>query len=192
MRQTLTIPLGVLSTAQDARSVMSSVVHAPNSLLSNCRPRKASKTSLSGLAQPRMATKRTQVETETARASEQLKKDKDVVLSRDEHASVCIIARSSKSQSKTEFIKHVGARSASADPKELFLPRELNGKKQQLLQGARMAKARAGACAFHGPGWIPKIVICLNTVSAVQGNRPAGGKLSATKTRQEPASLRIW
>jgi hypothetical protein len=62
-------------------------------------------------------------------------------------------------KSSAEFSKQLGARLASSNPQELFLPHEFQDKK--LFQGT-LANAWAGACVFCRPAWLPDTVISLD------------------------------
>jgi hypothetical protein len=57
---------------------------------------------------------------------------------------------------------------ASSNPQELFLPHEFQDSKR--FQGT-LANAWAGACVFHGPTWLPDIVISLDISKGL--NKPS-------------------
>jgi hypothetical protein len=115
-----------------------------------------------------MAIDRPKAEAEISRSLKFLKKTATAVLSRDEWTKVFSAHASASDKSSAKFLKQLGARLASSNPQELFLPHEFQDKK--LFQGT-LANAWAGAYVFYGPAWLPDTVISLDISKGL--NKPS-------------------
>jgi hypothetical protein len=73
---------------------------------------------------PFMAIDRPKAEAEISRSLKFLKKPATAALSRDEWTKVFSAHASASGKSSAKFLKQLGARLASSDPQELFLPHE--------------------------------------------------------------------
>ena len=71
---------------------------------------------------PYMAIHRPQAEDEIDHALQHLKKDKGGILNRADWVKIFTLTASATGKNKNKFIKHLGARLAASDSKDLFLP----------------------------------------------------------------------
>ena len=94
-------------------------------------------------------------------------KDKTSSLSREDWAKIFGVTASASGKNKAKFVKHFGARLILSSPKDLFLPHEFNAETNILLQG-KINNAWAGAYLFYGPGWLPEIIISLDTAEGLK------------------------
>ena len=113
---------------------------------------------------------------------EHYKRDKNASLSRENWAKIFGVTYSSSGRSKTKSIKHLGARLISSSPKDLFLPHDFNAESNILLQG-KLSNAWAGAYLFYGPGWLPEIIISLDTANGLKPPTPWWKALSVNNVK---------